>query len=77
MKDEVSDMWVLDSVANNANEHFLHIMFFLLGETYDSSAMPYASHAVVREQTLLCFEFEDAIVEYDAEDGHFTLWKIL
>lgn len=103
LKDEVSDMWVLDSVANNANAHFLHIMFFLLGDTYDASAMPsnvcaelykandienfdtsfirahtdqgieilfYASHAVAREQTLLCFEFEDAIVEYDAEDGH-------
>jgi predicted dehydrogenase len=103
LKDEVSDMWVLDSVANNANAHFLHIMFFLLGETYNSSAMPssvcaelykandienfdtafiradtdqgvellfYTSHAVAKEQTLLCFELEDAIVEYDVQDGH-------
>ena len=30
--------WILDSVANNATAHYLHNMFFVLGESLDSSA---------------------------------------
>ncbi len=30
--------WVLDSVANNATAHFLHNMFFILGDRIDHSA---------------------------------------
>lgn len=32
--------WVLDSPANNANAHFLHHMFYILGERKDRSARP-------------------------------------
>ncbi|WP_127587888.1 Gfo/Idh/MocA family protein [Paenibacillus koleovorans] len=39
--DERSGRWVLDSVANNASAHHLHILFFLLGQTWNSSAAPH------------------------------------
>ena len=32
--------WVLDSPVNNALAHYLHNMFFVLGESFDSSAEP-------------------------------------
>jgi predicted dehydrogenase len=32
--------WVLDSPASNAMAHFLHNMFYILGETREASAMP-------------------------------------
>lgn len=32
--------WVLDSPANNASAHFLHSMFYVLGEEQDTSAQP-------------------------------------
>jgi len=32
--------WILDSVANNATAHFLHNMFFVLGEEINRSAYP-------------------------------------
>ncbi|NLM20709.1 MAG: Gfo/Idh/MocA family oxidoreductase [Peptococcaceae bacterium] len=32
--------WVLDSVVNNATAHFLHNMFFVLGQNYGESALP-------------------------------------
>jgi predicted dehydrogenase len=32
--------WVLDSPANNANAHFLHNMFFVLGSSAQASARP-------------------------------------
>jgi len=32
--------WVLDSPANNATSHFLHNMFYVLGETRETSARP-------------------------------------
>ncbi len=32
--------WILDSPASNAMAHFLHNMFYILGETRESSAMP-------------------------------------
>jgi predicted dehydrogenase len=32
--------WVLDSPVNNANAHFLHNMFFVLGRTQETSALP-------------------------------------
>ena len=32
--------WILDSVANNATAHYLHNMFFVLGERMDRSAWP-------------------------------------
>ncbi len=39
IKNDAGD-WILDSVANNATAHFLHNMFFLLGEEIGKSAYP-------------------------------------
>lgn len=39
IKDEAG-RWVLDSPANNAAAHYLHNMFFVLGDTMKSSARP-------------------------------------
>lgn len=39
IKNDAGD-WILDSVANNATAHFLHNMFFLLGEKIGKSAYP-------------------------------------
>jgi predicted dehydrogenase len=91
---------VFDSPVNNATSHFLHNMFYLLGKTRHSSAMPktveaelyraneienydtaairaitdcgtevlfYTTHAIPeRKGPTMRFEFEHAIVEYDA-----------
>lgn len=32
--------WIRDSIAHNGTAHFIHNMFFLLGDKMDSSAMP-------------------------------------
>lgn len=40
-KIKVRDRWVLDSPANNAMAHFLHNLFYILGERADKSAMPH------------------------------------
>lgn len=39
MKDK-SGRWILDSVANNATAHYLHNMFYVLGNEMTSSARP-------------------------------------
>ena len=40
LRDPVTGGWVLDSPLNNAQAHFLHNLFFLLGPETASSAMP-------------------------------------
>ncbi|HQM96967.1 MAG TPA: Gfo/Idh/MocA family oxidoreductase [Clostridia bacterium] len=35
-----SGYWILDSVANNATAHYIHNMFFVLGDSLKSSAWP-------------------------------------
>src|SRR5439155_12631452 len=97
---------VLDSPVNNATSHFLHNMFYVLGRTRETSAMPqsvqaelyranqienydtaairsrtecgaeilfYTTHAAPdRRGPKSHFEFEKAIVEFDANgDGQF------
>jgi predicted dehydrogenase len=44
IKDEQGNM-ILDSVANNATAHYLHNMFYVLGQSEDSSAVPYKVEA--------------------------------
>ncbi len=39
--------WILDSVANNATAHFLHNMFFVVGEEINKSASPVKIEAEV------------------------------
>ena len=40
LRDAATGRWVLDSPLNNAQAHFLHNLFFLLGSESASSAMP-------------------------------------
>jgi len=42
-----SGHWVLDSVANNATAHFLHNMFFVLGDAIDKAAYPETINAEI------------------------------
>ena len=44
IKDEAGN-WILDSPANNAMAHFLHNLFYVLGERADTSASPVAVEA--------------------------------
>ncbi|MFQ6038467.1 MAG: Gfo/Idh/MocA family protein [Candidatus Aminicenantales bacterium] len=53
--------WVLDSPANNAMAHFLHNLFFLLGDRMDESAFPeevtaelYRAYPVENFDTVAC-----------------------
>lgn len=39
--------YVLDSIAMNACAHYLHLMYFLLGDTMDTSAMPETVEAIL------------------------------
>jgi hypothetical protein len=32
--------WILDSVASNATAHYIHNMFYVLGNEVDKSAVP-------------------------------------
>lgn len=98
--------WILDSVANNATAHYLHNMFYLLGDKTDSSALPVnvtaelyrandienydtaavrtmtdkgvellflATHAVIElKDPIFQFEFENAVVTYDGNQGRFS-----
>jgi hypothetical protein len=54
-------LWVLDSPANNAMAHFLHNIFYLLGDRPDSSAMPstitaelYRAYPIENYDTIAC-----------------------
>lgn len=47
--------WILDSVANNATAHFLHNMFFLLGDKLSKSAYP----AKIKAETYRANEIEN------------------
>lgn len=61
--------WVLDSPVNNATAHFLHNMFYVLGEHTDASARPlkvqaecYRANAIANYDTamLRCHTAQDA-----------------
>jgi predicted dehydrogenase len=62
--------WVLDSPANNAMAHFLHNLFYVLGESTDRSAMPsgvmaelYRIYPIENYDTVVCRAFTDEGVE--------------
>jgi predicted dehydrogenase len=63
IKDE-KGQWVLDSPANNAMAHFLHNLFYLLGEKIDDCAMPaevtaelYRAYPIENYDTAACRAF--------------------
>ena len=62
--------WILDSPANNAMAHFLHNLFYVLGESTDRSAMPsgvmaelYRIYPIENYDTVACRAFTDEGVE--------------
>ncbi|MFW6189303.1 MAG: Gfo/Idh/MocA family protein [Planctomycetota bacterium] len=72
--------WVLDSPVNNATAHYLHNMFFCLGEEWNSSARPadvqgelYRANRITNYDTgaLRCFTEEGVEILYIATHaGH-------
>jgi predicted dehydrogenase len=71
--------WVLDSPANNAMAHFLHNLFYTLGERPDSCAMPsevtaelYRTYAIENYDTVACRAFTRDGVEILFYASHAT-----
>ncbi len=67
-KATVDGKWVLDSIAMNACAHYLHNMFFLLGETTDSSAQPQMLGASLYRANNI-ETYDTACVEVTVKDG--------
>ena len=62
--------WILDNPANNAMAHFLHNLFYILGETMDTSAKPvevtaecYRTNAIDTFDTIGCRIFTEGGTE--------------
>lgn len=62
--------WILDSPANNAMAHFLHNLFYVLGEKVDTSAQPievtaelYRAYPIENFDSIACRVFTDEGVE--------------
>ncbi len=51
------DGWILDSVATNATAHYLHNLFFMMGDAAGRSAMPVQTHgAAYRARAIESFD---------------------
>ncbi len=60
--------WILDSVANNATAHYLHNMFYVLGNKEDESACPH--HLIAELYRANSIEnFDTAAVRVITQDG--------
>lgn len=71
--------WVLDSPANNAMSHFLHNLFYILGEEIDGCAMPsrvtaelYRTYRIENYDTAACRAFTGDGVEVLFYASHAT-----
>ena len=71
--------WVLDSPANNAMAHFLHNLFYILGEKTDGCAMPsevtaelYRTYPIENYDTVACRAFTRDGVEILFYASHAT-----
>lgn len=71
--------WVLDSPANNAMAHFLHNLFYILGDKPDSCAMPsevtaelYRAYPIENYDTVACRAFTHGGVEILFYASHVT-----
>jgi predicted dehydrogenase len=71
--------WVLDSPANNAMAHFLHNLFYVLGEKLDDCAMPsgvtaelYRAYTIENYDTVACRAFTRDGVEILFYASHTT-----
>ena len=73
------DQWVLDSPANNAMAHFLHNLFYILGNKVDGCAMPsvvtaelYRAYSIENYDTVSCRAFTHDGVEIMFYASHAT-----
>jgi predicted dehydrogenase len=71
--------WVLDSPANNAMAHFLHNLFYILGDKVDGCAMPsgvtaelYKAYPIENYDTVACRAFTHDGVEIMFYASHTT-----
>jgi predicted dehydrogenase len=71
--------WVLDSPANNAMSHFLHNLFYLLGDETDGCAMPsrvtaelYRTYPIENYDTAACRALTNDGVEFLFYASHAT-----
>jgi predicted dehydrogenase len=71
--------WVLDSPANNAMAHFLHNVFYVLGDRQELSAMPrevmaelYRAYPIENYDTIACRAWTDRGVEILFYASHST-----
>ncbi len=60
--------WVLDSPANNATAHFLHNMFFVLGDRVDRSAPPVEAQAELYRANPIT-NFDTGVARFRTADG--------
>lgn len=67
IKDEKGN-WILDSVANNATAHYLHNMFFVLGDKPDTSAYPVSVKAELYKANNI-ENFDTCAIKAYTEDG--------
>ncbi len=77
-KDE-EGRWILDSPANNAMAHFLHNLFYVLGEQTDTSVQPaevtaelYRAHSIKNFDTVACRAFSQEGTEFLFYASHVT-----
>jgi len=60
--------WILDSVANNATAHYLHNMFFVLGDKLDNSAYPISVKAELYKANNI-ESFDTCAIQSFTEEG--------
>ncbi|HZJ57528.1 MAG TPA: Gfo/Idh/MocA family oxidoreductase [Clostridia bacterium] len=60
--------WILDSVANNATAHYLHNMFYVLGDAIDQSATPAEVTAELYRANAI-ENFDTAAIRAKTEEG--------
>ena len=60
--------WILDSVANNATAHYLHNMFFILGDKLDTSVYPVSLKAELYRANPI-ENFDTSVIKAFTDDG--------
>ena len=59
---------VFDSIANNACAHYLHNMFFVMGDTMGTSKMPTSIHGELARANNI-ENFDTSVISFKFEDG--------
>ena len=59
---------VFDSIANNACAHYLHNMFFVMGDTMGTSKMPTTIHGELARANSI-ENFDTSVISFKFEDG--------